>query len=459
LLKDRGNGRWELIFNGEVVRVTDASGPHASHLINRMTATERIVLSRLTDCVDQDQTAQQILDAIEELAEYKNPEKGTGKYLPIGVLQEVAQLFWMPQLNTRTMLPETRFGVLTEVQMNVIDQDFQQATGLTVPRSHLEAAILMVAEKNKFDPVVDLLEEIASSAVSALSTKEWEQVALLAFGNADPFASLVLQRWFIQAVARGFDPGCKGDTCPVIYGPQGAGKSTFFEIIGGPFFTDGIGATDNVKDDLLVLTGAWIAEYSEADRAFKGANASEKIKAFVTRRIDAFRPPYARNVMQVPRATVLCGTTNRDDWATDPTGNRRFPVIKTDRVDTDWVRVNRERIIKKAIEEYRAGTPWHYSAAEEQQITRGAADYAADDPIVDDAMRVLSERPGVKHNTAELYHAVTGESFDEVPHKDRGYWTRKFKAVGGRGGQTAYEQHNPANPSYGGRGRQRIFWI
>src|ERR1700738_4477015 len=46
----------------------------------------------------------------------------------------------------------------------------------------------------------------------------------------------------------------------------------------------------------------------------------EKPKAFTTRRVDRFRPSYGRRVIEVPRQTVLFGTTNSDTYLKDETG-------------------------------------------------------------------------------------------------------------------------------------------
>jgi predicted P-loop ATPase len=50
----------------------------------------------------------------------------------------------------------------------------------------------------------------------------------------------MLKRTLIGAVARAFNPGCKHDTACVIMGDQGAYKSSFWQCLGGPFFSDAL---------------------------------------------------------------------------------------------------------------------------------------------------------------------------------------------------------------------------
>jgi predicted P-loop ATPase len=46
--------------------------------------------------------------------------------------------------------------------------------------------------------------------------------------------------------------------------------------------------------------------------------------AFLTRKIDRYRPPYGRNAIDRPRRTVFIGTTNATSYLNDATGARRF---------------------------------------------------------------------------------------------------------------------------------------
>ena len=44
------------------------------------------------------------------------------------------------------------------------------------------------------------------------------------------------RNWLISMVARAYKPGCQVDTMPVLEGPQGRGKSTFLEALGGEWY-------------------------------------------------------------------------------------------------------------------------------------------------------------------------------------------------------------------------------
>jgi len=52
-------------------------------------------------------------------------------------------------------------------------------------------------------------------------------------------------------------PDCKLQTCLVIQSDrQSTGKSPFWELLGGPWFSDSLRDLQNLKDDLLTLHSA-----------------------------------------------------------------------------------------------------------------------------------------------------------------------------------------------------------
>lgn len=90
------------------------------------------------------------------------------------------------------------------------------------------------------------------------------------------------------------------------------------------------------------LRGSWIVELDEMKAVTKAENDS--IKAFLSRRIDRFRPAYGRRMEDFPRQCVFAATTNDRVFLKDRTGGRRFlPVFCTGRS---------RRILKKLTNEF-----------------------------------------------------------------------------------------------------------
>ena len=61
----------------------------------------------------------------------------------------------------------------------------------------------------------------------------------------------MMKATLIGSVRRIFEPGAKHDTATVLMGHQGCGKSTFWKILGGAFFSDSLGDLSNKDDNHL----------------------------------------------------------------------------------------------------------------------------------------------------------------------------------------------------------------
>lgn len=72
--------------------------------------------------------------------------------------------------------------------------------------------------------------------------------------------------WYVQLV-------------PIIQGKQGIGKSTFFNKLGGDFFTDSLKSLGNNKDDYQLLIGTWVIELGELSSM--NTTETEQIKSFI----------------------------------------------------------------------------------------------------------------------------------------------------------------------------------
>lgn len=171
-----------------------------------------------------------------------------------------------------------------------------------------------------------------------------------------PYSRFVGRAWLISAMARAYRPGCKADHVLVLEGRQGVGKTSTFEIIGGEWHLPDVPRVDN-KDARGILNTAWIAEFSEL-AALKGVE-QQKVKSFITERVDKYRPPYGRNFLTKPRRCVFAGSTNECEWIQDSTGGRRFWPVRVTRVAFLELQRDRDALLAEARDLYRSGEIWH----------------------------------------------------------------------------------------------------
>ncbi len=219
-----------------------------------------------------------------------------------------------------------------------------------------------VARRHPYDPLADYVRGLSWDGTPRIDSAFHTYCGVEDPTPEDGHIRRISARWFTAAIARALDPGCKMDNVLILEGRQGIKKSTFFDVLGGPFFKD---ASLNLKDKdaLMMATASWVIELAEL-ASFKSAN-TEDLRKFITTRIDSYRPPYAADLGDYPRRCVLVGTTNERNYLRDAKGNRRFWPIKVTKIDIDALKRDRDQLWAEAVVRYQAGEDWWLDEDEE----------------------------------------------------------------------------------------------
>lgn len=180
------------------------------------------------------------------------------------------------------------------------------------------------------------------------------------------YLRLVGGYWLMGAVKRALQPGCKFDYVLILEGMQGLGKSSALAVLGGEWAMDTPFALGD-KEGMETIRGKWIIEIPELDSFHKAE--SNMAKSFFARQADDFRLPYARRSQKFKRTCVFGGTTNQlEDYLRDPTGNRRYWPVLTNRKGFDQERLKRDRdqLFAEAVALVLAGGRYWPTLKEEQ---------------------------------------------------------------------------------------------
>ena len=247
---------------------------------------------------------------------------------------------------------------------------------------------------NEIDPFKTWLEALP----------EWDQIARVRHWikdcfEVDPQGDGELTAWaaqfvFLGPVWRTFQPGTKMDEAVVLSGPGGIGKSTALRLalpqnIEG-LFGDGLQLAARDQERAEALQGRVIVEASE----MAGSTRAEldSLKSFLTRVDDGtVRLAYRRNPEPSPRRCVIIGTCNvADPLPNDPSGNRRFVVIRLKSGDVphvvQYLESNRMQLWAEAVALYRQ--PVEAWLPQELASVQSVANEAArrSDEILEDAV-------------------------------------------------------------------------
>jgi predicted P-loop ATPase len=290
---------------------------------------------------------------------------------------------------------------------------FLQREGLPVSDLLMQRALLAVADRpaHHFHPAQDYLNKLLWDQVPRID--DWLTAYLdaaparkqkpLRSPNAAPGAIMEISEpgetrdletylravgrcFLISAVARILKPGSKVDTALILESPeQGKNKSEAVRRLcpHPDWFAEDLPNVGD-KDAKEQLLGKMIVELSEL-KSIRGL-ASEKVKTFMSLRVDTYRRPYGKGPIDRPRQVVFIGTTNEMEYLDDPSGGRRFWPVRVGNIGhAGWkaLEADRDQLWAEAVVRYKAGEPWWLDDATEalarkEQKERQTTDVWAD---------------------------------------------------------------------------------
>jgi hypothetical protein len=212
-----------------------------------------------------------------------------------------------------------------------------------------------VAAENAFDSAIEWLTSLPDDGGSRCET-----FLIRHFGAEDtPYVRAVSLYLWTALAGRVMDPGCKADMAPILVGAQGLRKSTAIAaLVPSPDFFFECSFTEKEDDIARKIRGKLVAEIAE----LRGLHTKdlEGIKAFIARTHEEWVPKFKEFSTKFPRRLVFVGTTNKDTFLADETGNRRWlPLRVTVRADVGLVRSEAPLLWAEALRLWRdTGVQW-----------------------------------------------------------------------------------------------------
>ena len=253
-----------------------------------------------------------------------------------------------------------------------------------------------VLSRNTYHPVEQYLRSLEHSvhknSLDSNTPVSIDNLAEQYLGNKDKLANILLKKALIAAVARALNPGCKADAILILYSAQqGIGKSSFLRTLAKKpeWFNDTVPKLNLSKDFYSKLHQNWFTEIGEIDTKF-GRIKQEEIKDFITSSTDKFRPAYTATMLNCPRRFVLTGSTNNANFLDDPTGSRRYWIVRVNRkIDIPRLEKEVDGIWAAAVDAYNNGEQWHLNEEEEKMLEQSNASYTYEHPWYQTIKRYL----------------------------------------------------------------------
>ena len=248
----------------------------------------------------------------------------------------------------------------TEVKSNVESRDWQPWTDedsilmreylslngyKEVSAEIMRDALCGAATKNRID----------SAQIWAESLPAWDRTPRCAsffidhFGVEDSdYAKAVGEYTWSALAGRIMVPGIKADMVPALYGAQGQRKSSGIAAMAPSreLFVE-ISFHDQEDDIKRKMEGRLVAELAELAGLVK--RDQEWLKQFIVCQVDERRPAYKERIRKYPRRLLFIATTNKPQFLSDTTGNRRWLPLPTGQVNVDGIKENLEQLWAEAF--------------------------------------------------------------------------------------------------------------
>lgn len=262
-----------------------------------------------------------------------------------------------------------------------------RGTGQTHRKRRTKTLASMIAWDNRHNPVQDFLhgcaekaspyphfQSIATNLLGSMPTGRAEEILSTGPDQGRWIPDVIIERFFIAAVARTLNPGCRLDTMLILNAKGYQGQCSFFEQITAmpepstrrkPWLVFRDNKLDSIQKDPFSIHQSWITVVDTVEMRAQGCDL-ERFRDFLIQRHDT---PDRRHITTspVPRHCVLTGVSYGKTPANPEHGRPCFlPVNVATHSPINFDRLTEERsaIWSAAYRAHLQQSPYLFTEAE-----------------------------------------------------------------------------------------------
>ena len=233
-------------------------------------------------------------------------------------------------------------GIRAEIMTSAQDQ-----LGMRIAR--IENAYTAYAHQHRFNPIIDYFQ-----ALPAWDEKERIALLLNSLNLDHKLQEMIVFRWLLGVVGKVVIR--EQNFMLVLDGKQGTGKSYWARWINPiALHVEGTFNPGN-KDHMFRLCGNLIWELGELQAITRKADR-ESLKSAITQKHVTDRLPYGHMDITKPITVSFVGTINNTGvgFLNDPTGNRRFAVVKSSGINWEYTEIDKNQLWAELWHKYQQG--------------------------------------------------------------------------------------------------------
>lgn len=249
---------------------------------------------------------------------------------------------------------DTGWRPLKDNDYTALRVELEKRGFVKIGKEMVRDAVLSVADTEQFDSAQQWAESLEHDGRPRVDTFLTDFYSV----PDSPYARAVSAYIWTALAGRALVPGIKADMVPVFISGQGTGKTTSVECLAPEesSFVE-IDLDKRETDTARMMRGKLVGEIAEL-KGLVGKEA-EAVRAWVTKRTEAWIPKYVEFECTYKRRLLMIGTGNNPEFLDDDTGERRWLPVTVGAVDVEGIRAVRDQLWAEGVARFKAnGIAW-----------------------------------------------------------------------------------------------------